>query len=80
MRDYEIQTLDYHTKLSRKVTRHQDGFGNIRFYTSAPEPDELIGFYMPIQLAGLPSYELENIPDIARVLRILTETEADKYI
>lgn len=76
-RDYEIQTLDYHTKLSGKVTRHPDDFGNIRFYIPALEPDEVIGFYTTIQLAGLPSYELVSIPDVAHVLRILTETEAD---
>ena len=77
IRNNQIQTLDYHTHLTRKITWHPDGFGNIRFYKPAPEPDELIGFYTSIQLAGLPSYELENIPDVARVLRILTETDAD---
>ena len=72
-----VQTLNYHTHLTRKITWHPDGFGSIRFYIPVPEPDNLLGFYTPGQLSRLPSYELENLPDVAHVLRILTETKAD---
>ena len=73
----QVQTLNYHTHLTRKITWHPDGFGSIRFYIPTPEPDNFFGIFTSGQLSRLPSYELENLPDVAHVLRILTETKAD---
>lgn len=69
-RDYEIQTLDYHTKLSRKVTRHQDGSGSIRY--CSVDSSRLYGYFDPAIFPQIIHFELENIPNVDHVLRILS--------
>lgn len=66
----QIKTLDYHTQLTRTVTLHKDGYGTIRFYSSAPS--EMLGYYSREQLKKQIYFVLENIPDVDRVLQILS--------
>lgn len=66
----QIQTLDYHMNPTRNVTRYQDGTGTIRFYAAPTFTD----FFGSMQSFGKNDqyFELENIPDVDRVLQILS--------
>ena len=66
----QIQTLDYHMNPTRNVTRYQDGTGTIRFYAAPTFTD----FFGSMQSFGKNDqyFELENIPDVERVLKILS--------
>lgn len=69
-RKNQIQTLDYHMNPTRNVTRHQDGTGSIRFYSSP-----MFNTRFPaLQSFGQNNqyFELDNIPDVDRVLQILS--------
>ncbi len=69
-RKYQIQTLDYHTNLARKVTRHWDGSGSICY--DSPDPSKLQGRFTPAQSSKIIHFELDNIPNVDHVLRILS--------
>ncbi len=73
-RKNHIKTLDYHMNPTRNVTLHQDGTGSIRFYSTPM-------FYTrwPASFTSMQSFrqndqyfELDNIPDVDRVLQILS--------
>lgn len=78
-RKNHIKTLDYHMNPTRNVTLCQDGTGSIRFYSTLmlnsllSELDTLTDFFTPTQTFSQNSqhFELENIPDVKRVLKIL---------
>ena len=65
-RKNQINTLDYHTNLTRTITRNPDGSGSIYFGSAASAQNT------SAQLFGQNAYELDNIPDIDRVLQILS--------
>lgn len=65
----QVNTLDYHMAPAKTVTRHPNGFGNICF-TSSAQPNMI--FYMPRFFPNQTSFELDNIPDVNRVLQILS--------
>lgn len=68
-RKNQVNTLDYHTNLTRTITRNPDGSGSIYF---GPAPNKFVILYNPVQLSGQDTFELDNIPDIDRVLQILS--------
>ena len=65
-RKNQVNTLDYHTNLTRTITRNPDGSGSIYFGSAASAQNT------SAQLFGQNAYELDNIPDIDRVLQILS--------
>lgn len=79
-RKNQIQTLNYHMNPTRNVTQYQDGSGNIRFYstptfnTLLPAMDTLTSLFSSMQSfrQNYQYFELENIPDVDRVLQILS--------
>lgn len=68
-RKNQISTLDYHANPARTITRNPDGSGNICFSSSMPSN---MPFYIPIQSQNQNVFELDNIPDVERVLQILS--------
>ena len=79
-RKNQIQTLDYHMNPTRNVTQYQDGTGSIRFYSTPtfntlfPALDTFPAFFSSMQSfrQNYQYFELENIPDVERVLKILS--------
>lgn len=65
----QINTMDYHIHPTRTVTRHRNGYGSIYFSTSMPLN---MLFSMIGPFANENFFGLENIPDVDRVLQILS--------
>lgn len=65
----QVKTIDYHICPSRTITRHPDGSGNISF-SSSTQPANM--FNMSGWPSNQDSFELDNIPEVDRVLQILS--------
>lgn len=64
----QVNTLDYHICPAKTVTRYSDGSGSICF-SSSSQPN--MQFYIPGRSSNQSLFELDNIPDVDRVLQIL---------
>ena len=71
-RKNQVNTIDYHANPPRTITRNPDGSGSIYFGSAAATQNKLMNFYTPVQSSGQNAFELDNIPDIDRVLQILS--------
>lgn len=65
----QLNSIDYHIYPFRTVTRHAEGYGTISFSTSS-QTNRM--FYLRGQLPNQNCFELDNIPDVDRVIRILS--------
>lgn len=65
----QVNSIDHHNCPVKTVTRHADGFGSICFSLS-PQPNTI--FSMPNPITNRSMFELDNIPDVDRVLQILS--------
>ena len=65
----QVKTIDYHICPSRTITRHSDGSGSICFSSSTQLSYMFNMFGRP---SNQDSFELDNIPDVDRVLQILS--------
>lgn len=65
----QVNTLDYHNCPAKTVTRHSGGSGTISFSSSTQAN---MMFYWPNRSSNQALFELDNIPDVDRVLQILS--------
>lgn len=65
----QVNTIDYHICPAKTVTRHGNGYGTISF-SSSTQPNQM--FFLQGQRQNQNIFELDNIPDIDRVVRILS--------
>lgn len=64
-----VDTIDYHIYPTKSLTRHPNGYGTICFPISSQPRMTL---YMPGRFSNQNYFELDNIPDVNRVLQILS--------
>lgn len=64
-----VDTIDYPIYPTKSLTRHPNGYGTICFSLSS-QPNPI--FYMPGRFSNQNYFELDNIPDVDRVLQILS--------
>ncbi len=65
----QMNTVDYHICPTKTITRHADGYGTITF-SSTTQPNHM--FFLRGQFPNQNFFELDNIPDVDRVIRLLS--------